>query len=198
MTPFQILAGMAVVAYLIGGKKQVDKYPNRTNAGPHFTWDELIVSAGAPALAADFRALYPNGQWPKITDPALWRPGDSRLESLKTMASAFVLNNPVSIVMAQHINNLVEPLRQALGGQPLRIISGWRPPRLNVAVGGARLSGHLLGVATDIAANAEQRRIARQWAIDRQRAFGDIGYYKNYATFFHIGSVRGYNDGIIK
>lgn len=174
-----------------------ETYPNETNAGPHFTWNELIVSGSQPALAAKYRKMFPNGNWPMLSDPVLWEPGDSRIIDIRNRARPFILENPVSAVMADHINNLVEPLRKALGGRPRVVNSGWRPPELNKEVGGARLSGHMLGVATDILADSETRKLAREWAIERQRSVGDIGFFKTYTTFFHIGSVRGYSDGII-
>lgn len=43
----------------------------------------------------------------------------------------------------------LEQIRLALGGRPLRINSGYRCPKLNRAVGGARLSAHMAGWAAD-------------------------------------------------
>ncbi|WP_238492442.1 D-Ala-D-Ala carboxypeptidase family metallohydrolase [Desulfotruncus alcoholivorax] len=44
----------------------------------------------------------------------------------------------------------LEQLRARLGGRPVTITSGYRCPAHNQAVGGARLSQHLLGNAADI------------------------------------------------
>lgn len=52
-------------------------------------------------------------------------------------------------LLVQHI---LEPLRQAWG-QPIFVTSGYRSPRLNRAVGGARNSQHRLGQAADIVAD---------------------------------------------
>lgn len=46
----------------------------------------------------------------------------------------------------------LERLRSAAGNKPLRIISGYRSPTTNAAVGGAPSSQHLLGKAADIPA----------------------------------------------
>ena len=43
----------------------------------------------------------------------------------------------------------LEEVRAALGNKPMRINSGYRSPKLNRAVGGARLSAHTAGYAAD-------------------------------------------------
>ena len=43
----------------------------------------------------------------------------------------------------------LEEVRAALGNKPMRINSGYRSPKLNRAVGGARLSAHMAGYAAD-------------------------------------------------
>lgn len=44
----------------------------------------------------------------------------------------------------------LERLRASKGARPLRIVSGYRSPTTNAAVGGARNSQHLYGRAADI------------------------------------------------
>lgn len=44
----------------------------------------------------------------------------------------------------------LEVLRCNVGGHPLRIVSGYRSPAHNAAVGGARASRHMAGDAADI------------------------------------------------
>ena len=43
----------------------------------------------------------------------------------------------------------LEEVRAELGNKPMRINSGYRSPKLNRAVGGARLSAHMAGYAAD-------------------------------------------------
>ena len=43
----------------------------------------------------------------------------------------------------------LEEVRAVLGNKPMRINSGYRSPKLNRAVGGARLSAHMAGYAAD-------------------------------------------------
>lgn len=174
---------------------------DQTNASAHFTWDELLVSATAPDIAAHYRNKYPNGGWPALNNPELWTGLKtytySDFQKLEIMAAPWITQRPVSENMADHINRLAEPIRTLLG-RPLKVISGWRPPALNEAVGGARLSGHLLGVATDIAATGAESRRVREWALQRDREKRDIGFFKIYSWGFHIASPRGFNDHIIK
>jgi zinc D-Ala-D-Ala carboxypeptidase len=45
--------------------------------------------------------------------------------------------------------NILQPLRDAIGG-PIKVSSGYRTPRLNRAIGGAKNSQHMVGEAADI------------------------------------------------
>jgi hypothetical protein len=45
---------------------------------------------------------------------------------------------------------VLEPLRAALGGKPIAITSGYRPPWLNRLIGGAANSQHTQGLAADL------------------------------------------------
>lgn len=47
------------------------------------------------------------------------------------------------------VDNLLDPLRERLG-KPVVVTSGYRPERLNKAVGGSKTSNHLYGCAADI------------------------------------------------
>ena len=47
------------------------------------------------------------------------------------------------------VDNVLDPLREAWGA-PIIVTSGFRCPRLNTVVGGARRSQHMLGEAADI------------------------------------------------
>lgn len=47
------------------------------------------------------------------------------------------------------VNNVLDPLREKFG-RPILVNSGYRCPELNKAVGGARNSDHLFGLACDI------------------------------------------------
>ena len=60
--------------------------------------------------------------------------------------------------IAALVDNVLDPLRQAWGG-PILVSSGYRCPKLNALVGGAKNSQHMTGCAADL-------RVVRNGAVD--------------------------------
>ena len=63
-----------------------------------------------------------------------------------------ISNKPSSDIVAaleRLVDNVLDPLREAWGA-PIKVSSGYRCPKLNAAVGGARGSQHMYGQAADI------------------------------------------------
>ncbi len=61
-------------------------------------------------------------------------------------------NTPDSVVtnnLRRLCTLILEPLRSAVG-RPIRITSGYRSPKVNQLIGGARNSAHVFGLAADI------------------------------------------------
>ena len=65
-------------------------------------------------------------------------------------------NTPGTTAMhaLQRLSELLEEVRDVLGGVPILISSGYRSAALNAAVGGSATSAHLLGLAADFTAPA--------------------------------------------
>lgn len=77
------------------------------------------------------------------------------LEELTKSATAQrkkIDNTPTSDVLAnlkKLANEILQPIREAYG-KPIIVSSGYRCPKLNTAVGGAKNSDHKFGAAADI------------------------------------------------
>lgn len=65
-----------------------------------------------------------------------------------------VPDKQVEANLVRLIDNVLDPLRE-LYGKPIRVNSGYRSPKVNEAVGGAKNSDHLYGFAADITAGSK-------------------------------------------
>lgn len=54
------------------------------------------------------------------------------------------------------VEHVLDPLRERWGA-PITVTSGYRSPKLNAAVGGAKTSQHLLGQAADLSAGSKAK-----------------------------------------
>lgn len=83
------------------------------------------------------------------------------------------------------VENVLDPLREAWG-KPLRVTSGYRSPKLNVAVGGSRTSHHMKGMAADITTgNRVENRRLFQLIIDLNLPFSQLIDEKNF-SWIHV------------
>ena len=79
-------------------------------------------------------------------------------------ATKFAIDNTMPESAKKNVSELVDkvldPLREAWG-KPITVTSGYRCPELNKAVGGAKTSHHLSGMAADISTGnkADNRRL---------------------------------------
>lgn len=76
----------------------------------------------------------------------------SELTKSATAARKGIDNTPNATVkknLELLVENILDPLREAWGA-PIIVSSGYRCPKLNRAVGGAKTSQHMLGQAADI------------------------------------------------
>lgn len=90
--------------------------------------------------------------------------------------------------MSPELIRRLEDLRAAVGGQPLRITSGYRCPKHNQAVGGVAKSQHVLGTAADVLAagiGVEALAVAAE-----RVGFGGVGKYERQG-FVHVDVRSG-------
>ena len=93
-----------------------------------------------------------------------------------------------AVVSAELIASL-EALRDRIG-TPIHILSGYRCPEHNRAVGGAASSQHLLGKAADIATALPLQTLHKEALLIASFAHGGIGIYPE-SNFLHL-DVRGH------
>ena len=75
----------------------------------------------------------------------------AEMTASNTAARKGIDNTPPDAIVDQLIltADRMEKIRALLLGKPIRILSGYRSPRLNRAVGGSRTSAHMTGQAVD-------------------------------------------------
>ena len=83
----------------------------------------------------------------------------------------------------------LEALRTALGDKPITIVSGYRSPAHNKAVGGAKNSQHVKGRAADIKVEGAHPSVVAQVA---EKVFGWLSGIGVYETFTHCDVRLGH------
>lgn len=87
--------------------------------------------------------------------------------------------------------NVLEPLRKHLG-VPIKLNCGYRSPLVNKAVGGAKMSQHILGEAVDVDLHSRE---TFEWIINNlefDQAIFEFGTDEN-AGWFHLSYRKGRN-----
>jgi uncharacterized protein YcbK (DUF882 family) len=101
-------------------------------------------------------------------------------------ARAFTADHQIET--AQNLSWFMEQVREHFGGRPVRITSGYRPPAINRAVGGAARSEHLYAVpnegAVDFNVPGVDTHAVQAW-VDRHWRFSlGLGAHRG---FVHVG-----------
>ena len=87
--------------------------------------------------------------------------------------------------------NVLEPLRTHLG-KPIKLNCGYRSPLVNKAVGGVKMSQHILGEAVDVDLHSRE---VFEWIINNleiDQAIFEFGTDEN-AGWFHLSYRKGRN-----
>jgi len=82
---------------------------------------------------------------------------------------------------------VLEPLREHFG-VPVTILSGYRPPVVNVLVGGARSSQHLTGKAVDLLVAGVSPCEVCQWIASSRCRFDQV--ILEFGQWTHVSAVR--------
>lgn len=100
------------------------------------------------------------------------------------------IDNTPSEQVSANLRRLMETLElvRALVGKPLMISSGYRSPALNIAVGGAKDSAHVQGLAADINVAGMTPKTLAGLIRDSGIAFDQLIYE---GTWVHIGLAAG-------
>lgn len=90
---------------------------------------------------------------------------------------------PAELANLRRVAALLEQIRALVGG-PLTVSSGYRSPAVNAAVGGARNSAHLQGLAADITAPGIAPKALAALIRDSEIQFDQLIYE---GTWVHVG-----------
>lgn len=91
---------------------------------------------------------------------------------------------PAELANLRRVAALLEQIRALVGG-PLTVSSGYRSPAVNAAVGGARNSAHVLGLAADISAPGLAPRKLAALIRDSDIQFDQL--ILEFNSWVHIG-----------
>lgn len=101
------------------------------------------------------------------------------------MGIDMVPSTAVELALAGLAQNVLQPLRDKIG-RPLRVTSGYRPQRLNAAIGGAANSQHVLGEAADIQCDGLTPLQLCRAVIDAGLPFDQLIYEFGPTGWMHV------------
>jgi len=101
----------------------------------------------------------------------------------------------IKLHLKELIENLLNPIREAWGG-PIIISSGYRCPKLNTLVKGAKTSAHLTGYAADLIPGNGQRakfiKFVQNFLKDSNIKFDQC--INEYNRWCHVGLKGSYGQ----
>jgi len=84
---------------------------------------------------------------------------------------------------------VLQPLRDAMG--PVTVSSGYRPPSLNMAIGGATTSQHIAGLAGDVTVTGYTPLDVCRWILDNVTGYDQLIH--EFGRWCHV-SVAALGD----
>lgn len=92
-----------------------------------------------------------------------------------------------SVALSNLVTHVLDPLRE-MYGKPITVNSGYRCPKLNAAVGGAKTSQHMRGEAADITAGSKTENKKLFELIRDNLPFDQLIDESNY-SWVHVSYV---------
>lgn len=92
-----------------------------------------------------------------------------------------------SVALSNLVTHVLDPLRE-MYGKPITVNSGYRCPKLNAAVGGAKTSQHMRGEAADITAGSKTENKKLFELIRDNLPFDQLIDESNY-SWMHVSYV---------
>ena len=96
--------------------------------------------------------------------------------------------------LREFIEKILDPLREDWGS-PIYVNSGYRCPRLNSAVGGARYSGHMYGWCADLRVKGNIREFAefiKRWMLKKCYSWDEIIFERSGSSEWVHFAWKGY------
>jgi len=97
------------------------------------------------------------------------------------------IDNTPDATVIRNLTNLceyiLEPIRKGTG-KPIRVSSGYRSPKLNKAIGGAKTSQHIEGRAADIVAIGMSVQELYEWIRDSRIVYDQL--IQEFDSWVHI------------
>lgn len=107
--------------------------------------------------------------------------------SLSTTGARLGLDNTIPVPLISNARMVAERLEKVRAhfGQPVRVLSCYRAPAVNAAVGGSKTSAHRFALAADFIAGSAPLIAVARWCAENIEDFDQVIY--EFGQWVHIG-----------